>query len=79
MKSWTNISLINANKKTAKRTNDPLNWSAYKNFRREVNHEIRLAEREYVMEQIKTNRNNTNCVWKSVRSSIPNKSTTQKH
>ena len=47
-------------KKIAKKTNDSLAWSAYQNYCREVKREIRLAEREYAMEQIKNNRNNTN-------------------
>ena len=65
-------------KKTATKTKDPLAWSACKNFRREVKREIRLAEREHVIEQIQSNQNNTNCIWKSIRSCIPNKSATQK-
>ena len=65
-------------KETATKTKDPLAWSACKNFRREVKREIRLAERERVMEQIQSNQNNTNCIWKSIRSCIPNKSATQK-
>ena len=35
-------------RRKAKKTNDPLAWSAYKNFRREVKREIRIAEREFV-------------------------------
>ena len=33
-------------KKIARKTKDPLAWSAYKNFSKEVKREIRLAERE---------------------------------
>ena len=54
-------------KKTARKTNDPFAWSAFKNFRREVKRRIRFSEREYVREQIKSNRNNTNSIWKSIR------------
>ena len=35
-------------RKIAKRFNDYLAWAAYKNFKREVKREIRLAEREFV-------------------------------
>lgn len=38
---------------------------------------IRVAEREFVLEQIKNNKNNTNSIWKTIRSCIPNKSKTQ--
>ena len=34
-------------------TNDPAIWSGYHNFRREVNHEIWFAQREFVEEQIR--------------------------
>ena len=66
-------------KKIARKTKDPLAWSAYKNFSKEVKREIRLAEREFVMEQIQSNKGNTNCIWKAIRTCIPNKSSTQKN
>jgi hypothetical protein len=53
-------------KKMARKTNDPFAWSAFKNFRREVKRRIRFSEREYVRDQIKSNRNNTNSIWKSI-------------
>ena len=64
-------------RKIARKTNDPCAWSVYKNLKREVKREIRAAEREFVMEQIKNNKNNTNSIWKTIRSCIPNKSKTQ--
>ena len=57
-------------RKIARKTNDPCAWSAYKNLKREVKKEIRIAEREFVMEQIKNNKNNTNYIWKTIRSCI---------
>ena len=45
--------------------------------RQEVKHEIRIAEKEYVAEQIQRNPNNTNNIWKAIRHCIPNKSTSQ--
>ena len=63
-------------RKIARKTNDPCAWSAYKDLKREVKKEIRIAEREFVMEQIKNNKNNTNSIWKTIRSCIPNKSKT---
>ena len=60
--------------KTARRTKDPLAWSAYNNYCKEVKREIRLEERELVMEQIRNKKHNTNCIWKAIRKCIPNKS-----
>ena len=56
-------------KKIAKKSKDSYAWLQYK---------IRLAEREYVNQQIQNNKNNTNCIWKSIRSCIPRKSATQR-
>ena len=61
-------------KRTFKRTKDPY---AYKRFSREVKYEIRMAEREFIARQINNN-NNTNSLWKSIRSCIPKKSASQK-
>ena len=65
-------------KRTFKKTKDPLAWPAYKNFSREVKHEIRMAEREFIASQIRNNKNNTNSLWKSIRSCIAKKSASQK-
>ena len=42
-------------RKIARKSNDPLDWAAYKNFKREVKRELRLAEREHVENQIRNN------------------------
>ena len=60
------------------KSNDPLDWAAYKNFKREVKRELRLAEREHVENQIRNNPNNPRCVWKTIRSCIPRKSVKKK-
>ena len=65
-------------RKIARKSNDPCAWSANKNLKREVKKEIRVGEREFVMEQIKINKNNTNSIWKTIRSCIPNKSKTHR-
>ena len=65
-------------RKIARKSNDPLDWAAYKNFNREVKRELRLAEREHVENQIRNNPYNTRCVWKTIRSCIPRKSVTKK-
>ena len=65
-------------RKIAQKTNDPCAWSVYKNLKCKVKREIRAAEREFVMEQIKNNKNNTNSIWKTILSCIPNKSKTQR-
>lgn len=62
-------------RKLARKTSDPLHWSGYKTRKREVKRELRLAEREFVADQIKNNPNNARCLWKTIQSCIPNKST----
>ena len=62
-------------RKKAKKTNDPLSWTAYMYFRQNVKREIRIAEQEFVPEQIQKNPNNTNNIWKAIRHCIPNIST----
>ena len=64
--------------KVARRTNDTLAWSEYKNFKHAVKREIKLAEQKFVNQQIKDNPNNTNCMWKAIRSCIPKKSSSQR-
>ena len=54
-----------------------LAWSAYKNFKKEFKREIKIAEMEFVQEQIKNNLNNSNCLWKTIRMCIPSKSCSQ--
>ena len=58
--------------KKAKKTNDLLSWTAYRYFRQEVKREIRIAEKEFVAEQIQRNPNNTNNIWKAICHCIPN-------
>jgi hypothetical protein len=61
-------------RKKAKKTNDALAWSAYRNFRNEVKREIKLAEKEFVANQIQKSPNNVNNIWKAIRTCIPKKS-----
>ena len=61
-------------KRNFKQTKDPLARSSYNNYCREVKRKIRLAEKEFMTEQIKYNRNSTNVMWKAIRSCIPKKS-----
>ena len=65
-------------RKQARKTKDPLAWAAYKSLRHEVKRKLKIAEREYVAEQIKQNPNNPRCVWKTIRSCIPKKSRNQR-
>ena len=65
-------------RKIARRTNDPLAWAAYRNFKCEVKRDFRLAEREYVENQIRNNPSNPRFVWKTIRSCIPRKSVNRK-
>ena len=61
-------------RKIARKSNDPLDWAAYKNFKREVKRELRLTQREHVENQIRNNPNNPRCVWKTIRKSVKKKS-----
>ena len=63
--------------KHARRTNDSLAWSAYRNFRGEVRREIKLAEWEFVSNQIKKDPGNSNNIWKTIRLCIPKKSSSE--
>lgn len=66
-------------KKLGRRTNDPAVWSGYKNCRNEVKRrELRLAQRTFVEDQIRQNANDTNTMWKAMRSYIPKKSASAK-
>ena len=65
-------------RKVARRTNDTLAWSEYKSFKRAVKREIKLAEWKFINQQIKDNPNNTNCMWKTIRSCIHKKSSSQR-
>ena len=65
-------------RKIARKSNDPLNWAAYKNFKREVKRELRLSEWEHVENRIRNNPNNPRCVWKMILSCIPRKSVKKK-
>ena len=60
-------------RRLAKRTNDPMAWSAYKNFRREVN-----GKREFVTDQIQSNPRNSNNIWKAIRHCIPKNSSSSR-
>ena len=66
-------------KARARKSKDPLHWSTYKHFHREVKREIRMAEREFATEQIINNKNNTNRIWKVIRTCIPKNSASQRN
>ena len=53
-------------------------WSAYRNFHGEVKCEIKLAEWELISNQIKKNPGNSNNIWKTIRSCIPKKSSSER-
>ena len=66
-------------RKQARKTKNPLDWAAYKSLKQEVKRELKIAEREYVAEQIiDKNPNNLRCIWKTIRSCIPKKSRNQR-
>lgn len=59
--------------KLTRKPNDPAAWSGYKNFKREVKLELRLAQKNFVEKQIRENGNDTSA-WKTFRACIPKKS-----
>ena len=65
-------------RKEARKRNDPMAWTAYRNLRQEVKREIKIAEREFFTELIQRNPGNTNNIWKAIRQIIPRKSTSQR-
>ena len=65
-------------RKEARKTNDLKAWASYRSLRGEVKRNLRVAEREFIAEQIRTNPNNTRCLWKTIRSCVPKKSAGQK-
>ncbi len=65
-------------RKLARKTNDPLAWSGYKNVKREVRCELRMAEKEYVASKIQNNPSNIGNLWKIIRRCIPRKSLSRK-
>ena len=65
-------------RKLARKTNDALAWSGYKLFKREVERELRIAEREHLEEQIRNNPKDIRCIWKTIKSCIPKKSVDRK-
>ena len=65
-------------RKRARRTNNPADWSTYKNLKHQVRKLIRAAESEFVKDQIQNNPRNTNCIWKAIRLCLPKRSVTPK-
>lgn len=65
-------------KNVAPKNKDSHAWSVYKNLCREVKHEIRTAEKKFIPEQVVSNKNSTNCLWRAIRFCIPKKSASQR-
>ena len=58
-------------KKLTHKSNNPLAWAGFRNYEREVKCEIRIAEREFVRDQITNNQTNSSGnLWKTIRSII---------
>ena len=66
-------------KKVAQKNKDPHAWSVYKNLCREVKHEIRMAEKIFIAEQVVNNKNNSNCLWRAIHLCIPKKAASQRN
>ena len=61
--------------KSAIRTKNKMHWNAYRFFRQEVKREIRLAEKEYVCNEIHNSNGNTNSLWKVINRCLPRQQT----
>ena len=59
--------------KKARKTNDKLNWNAYRFFLQEVKCEIKLAEKEPVRSEILKSNGNSNSIWKILNLCLPKK------
>ena len=61
--------------KLSRQTNDPAAWSGYKNFKHEVKRElITDRSKDFRRRFYFTKRNDSNAMWKTIRSCIPKKS-----
>ena len=60
-------------RKQARTTNDPIAWSTYRNLKREIKRELRIAQKAFVDQRIKDNPNDARSLWKTIRSCIPKK------
>ena len=56
------------------KSNDRLQWNAYRFFRQEVKRELRIAEKAYVRSQLLQNKGKTNAIWKIINNCLPKKS-----
>lgn len=62
----------------AEKTNNPNTWSSYGLLRRQVEYELRKAEKEHVAKQIKENPNDSSCLSKVISSCLPKKAASVK-
>ena len=65
-------------RKIARKTGDPVAWSTYWNYKRDIKQKLRQAQRSYVEQEIKKNPNDTGNMWKVIRTCIPKKTTGKK-
>ena len=65
-------------RKPARKTGDLAAWVAYKNCKRDVKRQLRVAQRTYVEQEIKKNTKETGSMWKVICSCMPKKSTKKK-
>ncbi|CAB4040145.1 Hypothetical predicted protein [Paramuricea clavata] len=65
-------------RKLARNAGDPAAWSAYRNCKRDVKRDLRIAQRSFVKREIRKNTKDTGNMWKVIRTCIPKKSTGKK-
>jgi hypothetical protein len=58
----------------AVKSKDKRDWNGYRFFRQEVKKEIRVAEKEYVRNEINSNYGNSRSLWKTINDCLPRKS-----
>lgn len=59
--------------KIARQTSQPRDWLAFKRLKNKVKNELRVAEKQYIEEQILLNENAPRCIRKIIRRCIPRK------
>jgi hypothetical protein len=58
----------------AVKSKDKRDWNGYRFFRQEVKKEIRVAEKEYLRNEINSNYGNSRSLWKTINDCLPRKS-----
>ena len=55
----------------ARKTHNPRDWLIFRNIKRQVKFDLQLAESDFIKNEIQTNRNDSNSLWKTIRRCLP--------